>query len=184
LVHGGGSGIGTFAIQYAVALGARVLTTARAQKHPELIRLGAQLAIDYTTEQFAETVMTATGGRGADVILDIQGAAYLAANLAALARGGRLVVIGMQGGRAAELNLGLLAAKRAMVAATLLRSRPLAEKVQIVAGVRDEVWPLIASGRVRPVIDRRVPMPDAAVAHEIVASSEHLGKVLLVAPAE
>jgi putative PIG3 family NAD(P)H quinone oxidoreductase len=184
LVHGGGSGIGTFAIQYGAALGARVLTTARAGKHDELTRLGAQLAIDYPTERFADAVATATGGRGADVILDIQGAAYLADNLASLARGGRLVVIGMQGGRRAELDLGVLAAKRAMVAATLLRSRPLAEKVQIIQGVRDEVWPLIASGRVRPVVDRRVPMPEAALAHQVVARNEHVGKVLLVAPAQ
>jgi putative PIG3 family NAD(P)H quinone oxidoreductase len=180
LVHGGGSGIGTFAIQFAAARGARVLTTARKAKHDALRALGAELAVDYTQEDFVAAVRDATGGRGADVILDIQGAAYLSRNVAALATGGRLVVIGMQGGRKAELDLSQLMARRASVAATALRSRPRAEKAAIVQGVLADVWPLIEAGRVRPVIDRRVPMSQAATAHAVVERSEHLGKVLLV----
>ncbi|GAB3950367.1 hypothetical protein GCM10027614_50690 [Micromonospora vulcania] len=107
------------------------------------------------------------------------GAAYLSRNIAALATGGRLVVIGMQGGTKAELNLGALLTKRASVAATTLRSRPLAEKAEIVRGVRDEVWPLVEAGTVRPVVDRRLPFTEAAQAHRLVESNDHLGKVLL-----
>jgi putative PIG3 family NAD(P)H quinone oxidoreductase len=180
LVHGGGSGIGTFAIQFATALGARVFTTARKVKHDALRALGADLVIDYTDQDFVEVSMEATDGRGVDVILDIQGGPYLARNVAALATGGRLVVIGLQGGRKGEVDLGRLIAKRASVAATTLRSRPLGEKAAIVAGVRAAVWPLVESGRIRPVIDRRYPMAQAARAHELVAESDHLGKVLLV----
>ncbi|MEV7330112.1 NAD(P)H-quinone oxidoreductase [Micromonospora sp. NPDC093244] len=179
LVHGGGSGIGTFAIQFGSALGATVLATARAAKHPRLHELGAAVTIDYRKQDFVEEVRQATDGHGADVILDIMGASYLGRNVAALATGGRLVVIGMQGGRKAELDLGALLAKRASVAATALRSRPLAEKAAIVRGVRDEVWPLIEAGRIRPVVDRRLAMAEAAQAHQLVESNDHVGKVLL-----
>ncbi|NBE82179.1 NAD(P)H-quinone oxidoreductase [Micromonospora rubida] len=179
LVHGGGSGIGTFAVQLGTALGATVVVTARAAKHERLRELGATHTIDYREQDFVEEVRRVTDGRGADVILDIMGASYLARNVAALATGGRLVVIGMQGGRKAELDLGALLAKRASVAATALRSRPLAEKAAIVAGVRDQVWPLVATGAVRPVVDRRLPMPEAAEAHRLVESNDHVGKVLL-----
>jgi len=174
LIHGGGSGIGTFAIQFAKALGARVVTTARRAKHEALTALGADQVVDYTEVDFVGAL-----DGGADVILDIQGGEYLARNVAALATNGRLVVIGMQGGRRASLDLGALMAKRASVAATTLRARPPHEKAQIVAGVRAEVWPLVADGTVRPVVDRAVPMPDAARAHEVVASNAHTGKVLL-----
>ncbi|RLK24639.1 putative PIG3 family NAD(P)H quinone oxidoreductase [Micromonospora sp. M71_S20] len=179
LLHGGGSGIGTFAIQLAVALGATVAVTARAGKHERLRELGAAHTIDYREQDFVEEVRRVTGGRGADVILDIMGAAYLLRNVAALATGGRLVVIGMQGGRKGELDLGALLAKRGTIAATALRSRPLAEKAEIVRGVREEVWPLVESGAVRPVVDRRVPMAEAARAHRLVESNDHVGKVLL-----
>ncbi|WP_433345566.1 NAD(P)H-quinone oxidoreductase [Micromonospora sp. CA-111912] len=179
LVHGGGSGIGTFAVQLGGALGATVVVTARSAKHERLRELGAAHAIDYREQDFVEEVRRATDGRGADVILDIMGASYLARNVAALATGGRLVVIGMQGGRKAELDLGALLAKRASVAATALRSRPLAEKAAIVAGVREQVWPLVAAGAVRPVVDRRLPMAEAADAHRLVESNDHVGKVLL-----
>jgi putative PIG3 family NAD(P)H quinone oxidoreductase len=175
LIHGGGSGIGTFAIQFAKALGARVVTTARKAKHARLVELGADEVIDYAEQDFAE----AMSGR-ADVILDIQGASYLARNIDALATNGRLVVIGLQGGRRAEIDLNALMAKRATLSVTALRARPAVEKAQIVAGVREEVWPLVESGAVRPVIDRRVPMAEAARAHEIVTESLHIGKVLLV----
>ncbi|BCJ65615.1 NAD(P)H-quinone oxidoreductase [Polymorphospora rubra] len=177
LVHGGGSGIGTFAIQLGAALGATVVTTARSAKHAALRELGAAHTIDYTSADFVEEVRRVAGG--ADVILDIMGAAYLDRNVRALSTGGRLVVIGMQGGRKAELDLGALLAKRGSVFATALRSRPDDEKAEIVRGVREQVWPLVESGAIRPVIDQRVPMPDAARAHRIVAGSDHLGKVLL-----
>jgi NADPH:quinone reductase-like Zn-dependent oxidoreductase len=137
------------------------------------------LAIDYTTTQFEEAVREATGGRGADVILDIMGAAYLGRNLSALATNGRLVVIGLQGGRSAELDLGLLMAKRATIAAATLRARPPAEKAEIVAGVREQVWPLVEAGRIHVVVDRRLPMARAAEAHEVAQRNEHTGKVLL-----
>ena len=174
LVHGGGSGIGTFAIQLGKALGATVVATARASKHEALRELGADRVIDYTVEDFTDSVE-------ADVVLDIMGASYLERNVRVLREGGRLLVIGMQGGRSAELDLGALMARRALVAGTTLRSRPASQKAAIVAGVRREVWPLIEQGLVRPVVDRRVPMAEAAEAHRIVAGSTHLGKVLLTA---
>ncbi|MFC4018642.1 NAD(P)H-quinone oxidoreductase [Micromonospora sp. GCM10011542] len=179
LVHGGGSGIGTFAVQLGVALGATVLATARSAKHARLRELGAAHAIDYREQDFVEEVRRLTDGHGADVILDIMGASYLSRNVTALATGGRLVVIGMQGGRKAELDLGALLTKRATVAATNLRARPLADKAAIVRGVRDEVWPLVEAGRIRPIVDRRLPLADAAAAHELVESNDHVGKVLL-----
>lgn len=171
LVHGGASGIGTFAIQFATALGVRVFATARTTKHDAIRALGAA-PIDYEHDDFTRVE--------ADVILDIVGGPYLARNLASLRTGGRLVVIGLQGGRRGELDLGVLMAKRATIAATTLRARPLDEKAKIVRGVRDEVWPLIGKGAIRPVIHTRVPMADAAEAHRIVGASTHVGKVLLV----
>ncbi|MET8255916.1 NAD(P)H-quinone oxidoreductase [Micromonospora sp. NPDC005205] len=182
LVHGGGSGIGTFAIQFGAALGVTVLTTAREAKHTRLRELGAAHVIDYREQDFVEEVRRITDGRGVDVILDIMGGSYLGRNVSALATGGRLVVIGMQGGRKAELDLGALLARRASVAATSLRSRPLAEKAEIVQGVRDEVWPLVEAGRIRPIVDRRLPMTEAAQAHRLVESNDHFGKVLLTRP--
>ncbi|MQA27844.1 MAG: zinc-binding dehydrogenase [Micromonosporaceae bacterium] len=183
LVHGAGSGIGTFAIQLARATGARVLGTARAAKHDALRALGADVLIDYSTEDFVAASREATDGRGVDVVLDIIGGAYLARNIEALAPGGRIVIIGLQGGRKAELNLGALMGKRGTVSATTLRARLVEEKAAIVRAVRDHVWPLIESGDVRPVIDRTLPITDAAEAHRIVDASEHIGKVLLTVTA-
>jgi putative PIG3 family NAD(P)H quinone oxidoreductase len=180
LVHGGGSGIGTFAIQFARALGARVFTTARPAKHEALRELGAELTIDYTVDEFEKVVREATDGRGVDVILDILGAEYLGRNIEALGPDGRLAVIGMQGGRVAEINLGAMMQKRATLSTTALRSRPPADKARIIARVREQVWPIVEAGRIRPVTDRRVPMAQAYTAHEVVARNEHLGKVLLV----
>jgi NADPH:quinone reductase-like Zn-dependent oxidoreductase len=179
LLHGGGSGIGTFAVQLGVALGATVVVTARTAKHERLRELGAAHTIDYREQDFVEEVRRVTDGRGADVILDIMGAAYLPRNVAALATDGRLVVIGMQGGRKGELDLGALLAKRGTVAATALRSRPLDQKAEIVRGVREQVWPLVEAGTVRPIVDRRLPITEAAQAHRLVESSDHVGKVLL-----
>jgi putative PIG3 family NAD(P)H quinone oxidoreductase len=181
LVHGGGSGIGTFAIQLAVALGVRVVTTARAAKHATLRELGASVTVDYTEQDFVAATKEATGGRGADVILDIMGASYLARNLAALAPDGRLAIIGLQGGRRAELDLGALLSTRGVISAILLRPRPVADKARIVRGVREHVWPLVEAGAVRPVIDRRLPMAEAAQAHRVVEANAHIGKVLLLA---
>jgi len=177
LVHGGGSGIGTFAIQLGAALGATVITTARAAKHEPLRALGAQVTIDYASEDFVE-VVGAHGG--ADVVLDIMGGPYLDRNIAALAPNGRLAVIGLQGGAKAELDFRALMNKRGSISATALRSRPVSEKADIVRGVRAEVWPLVEAGAIRLVIDRRLPLAQAAEAHRIVEASEHLGKVLLV----
>ena len=141
--------------------------------------LGAEAAVNYRTQDFVEIVRTATDGHGADVILDNMGAAYLERNVELLASGGRLVVIGLQGGRRAELDLGTLLAKRASVTATSLRGRSADDKARIVAAVRQHVWPAIESGEVRPVIDRTLPLREAAEAHRIVEASEHIGKVLL-----
>ncbi|MEU6022665.1 NAD(P)H-quinone oxidoreductase [Micromonospora sp. NPDC047134] len=179
LVHGGGSGIGTFAIQLGTALGATVVATARAAKHDRLRALGAAHLIDYREQDFVEEVRKVTSGGGADVILDIMGASYLGRNVAALAYDGRLVTIGMQGGRKGELDIAALLAKRGTISATALRSRPLEQKSAIVRGVRDQVWPLVEAGRVRPVIDRRMPISEAAEAHRLVESNDHVGKVLL-----
>lgn len=175
LIHGGGSGIGTFAIQFAVALGATVVTTARRVKHDRLKELGAHQIIDYTEEDF----VAAMGERKADVILDIIGARYLAQNVKALATGGRLSIIGLQGGTRAELDLRALMAKRASVSAGTLRARSHDEKAEIVRGVREHVWPLVESGAIKPVIDRSLPLDQAAEAHRIVEASDHVGKVLL-----
>jgi putative PIG3 family NAD(P)H quinone oxidoreductase len=180
LVHGGSSGIGTFATQYAVARGARVAVTAgSAEKLDRCRALGASILVNYRDQDFVDEVRAATDGRGADVILDNMGATYLARNIAVLAVGGRLVVIGMQGGTKSEIDLGVLLSKRASVTATALRSRPLPDKARIVRGVLDEVWPLVEAGRLHPVIDTIVPMSDAAQAHRLVDASSHVGKVLL-----
>ena len=182
LVHGGASGIGTTAIQLAKSLGATVLVTVGSkEKAQRCVELGADAAIDYRNADFVERVHELTGGHGADVILDIMGASYLGRNVDALAINGRLVNIGMQGGSKAELDLGKLMRKRAAVLATTLRARPLEEKAAIVAAVREHVWPLVASGAFRVIVDRRVPLPDAADAHRAVEASDHVGKVLLVA---
>jgi putative PIG3 family NAD(P)H quinone oxidoreductase len=184
LVHGGAGGIGTMAIQLAVRAGARVLTTAGTEAKLDFCReLGADVLINYREEDFAERVAEETDGSGVDVILDIIGAKYLAANVRSLAVGGRLVGIGMQGGTKAELDLGLLMRKRASVHATTLRSRPPSGpggKAEIVAAVRHDVWPDVERGVIRPIVDRRLPMSRAAEAHRAVEASEHIGKVLLV----
>jgi putative PIG3 family NAD(P)H quinone oxidoreductase len=180
LVHGGGSGIGTMAIQLAKAVGARVaVTTGSKEKLDRCAELGADILINYNEQDFVEAVRTETEGHGADVILDIIGAKYLDRNIKALAFNGRLAIIGLQGGRKGELNLGALLAKRAAVTATSLRARPAAEKAAIVAAVREHVWPLLADGRVRPVIDSTLPMSRAADAHRAMEESSHVGKIVL-----
>jgi putative PIG3 family NAD(P)H quinone oxidoreductase len=182
LVHGGSSGIGTMAIQLAKAVGAKVAVTAGTKEKLDFCaELGADILINYREQDFVEEIERATSGAGADVILDNMGAKYLDRNVRALAVNGRLAIIGMQGGIKAELNIAALLNKRAAVSATSLRARPLSEKAAIVAAVREHVWPLIDSGHVRPVVDRELPMSDAAGAHRVLEESSHIGKVLLVA---
>ncbi len=177
LVHGGASGIGTMAVQLGARAGARVFTTVGSEAKAARVReLGAERAVLYRDEDFVE-VLRAAGG--ADVVLDVIGAKYLSRNVQALADGGRLVVIGLQGGARAELDLGALLVKRGSVHATALRSRPAAQKAAIVAAVLAGVWPAVETGQVRPVVDRVLPLAQAAEAHRVVEASEHVGKVVL-----
>lgn len=181
LVQGGSGGVGSVAIQLGAALGAHVIATAGGPARAERCRgLGAQTVVDHRTEDVAEAVRAATGGHGADVVLDVLGAGGLATNLAALATGGRLVVIGTQRGTRGEIDLGLLLARRASVIGTTLRPRPLAEKARIVADVRAHAWPMLDDGRLRPVVHARLPLDDAAEAHRLLESGQVFGKVLLV----
>lgn len=181
LVHGGAGGIGTFAIQAGVALGARVAVTAGSPaKLERCAALGAEILVDYREQDFVEVVREATRGHGADVVLDNMGAAYLQRNVDVLATGGRIQVIGLQGGVKGEINLGVLMGKRAQVRGTTLRARPVEEKAAICARVASDVWPLVAAGRITAVVDRRIPMADAADAHRAIESGDHVGKVLLV----
>ena len=180
LIHGGSSGIGTMAIQLARAIGARVAVTAGSADKLEACReLGAEILVNYRDQDFGEVLADATRGRGADVILDNMGAKYLARNVSALAVNGRLVIIGLQGGVKAELDINTLLRKCAAVIATSLRGRPAAEKATIVAAVREHVWPLIESGRVKPVVHRTFPLAQAPDAHRELEASTHIGKILL-----
>jgi len=180
LVHGGASGIGTMAIQLAAARGAQVFTTAgSAPKLDACRRLGADVLINYRDEAFEERVREETDGAGVDVVLDNMGAAYLGRNLAALATGGRLIVLGLQGGARGELDLGALLTKRATVHAAGLRGRPKAQKAAIVAETQAHVWPLLEDGTVRPIVDRVLTLDEAGEAHRVVEASEHVGKVLM-----
>ncbi|MGI8677930.1 MAG: NAD(P)H-quinone oxidoreductase [Jatrophihabitans sp.] len=180
LVHGGSSGIGTMAIQIAKGKGAEVFTTAGTPRKIDFCTdLGADVAINYREDDFDEVVKDRTGGAGVDVILDNMGAAYLPRNVASLALGGRLIVLGMQGGTKGELDLGRVLARRLTIHAAGLRSRSLAEKAEIVGETQNAVWPMIEAGQVRPIIDRILTLDDAAEAHRLVDSSEHIGKVVL-----
>ncbi|MYR07463.1 zinc-binding dehydrogenase [Gordonia sp. SID5947] len=180
LVHGGSSGIGTHATQVAHALGMRVAVTARtADKLARCQDLGADILINYSTDDFVEVVRDSGG---ADVILDIMGAAYLERNVKALRTGGRLVIIGMQGGIKGELPIGTLLSKRATVHGTMLRSRPvegIGSKAEVVATTRRITWPLIDDGTVRPIIESTFPLADVEAAHAHLDSGDAIGKVLL-----
>src|SRR6478735_6895816 len=177
LVHGGSGGIGTFAIQLASAMSAKVFTTAgTAEKLAACADLGADVTINYRDEDFVEVLREAGG---ADVILDNMGAKYLGRNVDALATEGRLVVIGLQGGTKGELDLGILLRKRGAVIATTLRSRPSEEKGAICASVVEHVWPLVAEGKVRAVVHDQVPLEEAGRAHELMESGSHSGKIVL-----
>ncbi|QHC62269.1 zinc-binding dehydrogenase [Rathayibacter festucae] len=179
LIHGGGSGIGTTAIQIASAIGARVAVTAGSPRKLDACRaLGADILIDYREQDFVERIAAETDG-GVDVILDPVGGDYLARDVEALALGGRVVFIGNQSGAQGSLDIGTLMRKRAAVHATTLRARPLAERRAIVAAVRESVWPLVADGTVRPVVDEVIPLAEAERAHERMTASGHIGKLLL-----
>jgi putative PIG3 family NAD(P)H quinone oxidoreductase len=184
LIHGGSGGVGSVAIQLAKAQGVTVITTAGGPQRVAACReLGADVAIDHRSEEVAARVRGATGGHGADVILDVLGAGGLPTNLRSLATGGRLVVIGMQQGRVGELDLGLLLMKRASIHGTTLRARPAGEKAQIVAQVTGHAWPLVGHGpdaRIRPVVHARLPLAEAGRAHELLDSGEVFGKLVLV----
>ncbi len=181
LIHGGSSGIGTTAIQLARAFGARVFATAGSVAKCDACRaLGAELAIDYHTGDFVRVVTEATGGRGVDVILDMVGGSYLPRNIDLLATEGRLVQIAFVAGGRVELDLQPVMRKRLTITGSTLRPRSVAEKGAIAAELEARVWPLLASGRVRPVIFRTVPFERAAEAHRLLESGAHIGKVVLV----
>jgi putative PIG3 family NAD(P)H quinone oxidoreductase len=176
LVHGGASGIGTSAIQVATALGARVATTVGSAEKADACReLGADIVVNYREQDFVEVL----DDHPVDVVLDIIGAKYLASNVKVLAPGGRLVIIGMQGGIKAELDIGALMRTWGSVTGTLLRPRPAEEKAEIVAQTVEHVWPMIADGRVRPIVHATFPLADVAQAHQVLEDSTHVGKVLL-----
>jgi putative PIG3 family NAD(P)H quinone oxidoreductase len=181
LFHGGGSGIGTTAIQLASARGARVFATAGSdQKCRAIEALGAERGINYRTEDFTAVVKQLTSGRGVDLILDIVGGDYLARNVAALAVDGRLVEIGFMGGTsAAAVDLGDILRRRLTITGSTLRPRTVEEKGAIGEALRREVWPLLEAGRVKPVIHRTFPLDQAAAAHRLMESSEHIGKIVL-----
>jgi putative PIG3 family NAD(P)H quinone oxidoreductase len=182
LIHGATGGIGTMAIQLAKAFGAKVATTAGSDEKISTAKafLGADIAINYNEEDFPDSLRRQNGGKGADVILDVVGAKYLAQNVDALADYGRLVVIGLQGGAKGELDLGQLLRKRAAVVATALRPRPVEEKGAIMTAVRESVWPLIADGSIRPLVAKTFPLGQVSEAHRYFDSGDHVGKILLV----
>src|SRR5437870_6589468 len=181
LFHGGSSGIGTTAIQLAVARGARVFATAGSdEKCRACEQLGAERAINYRTEDFVTVIKEVTAGRGVDLILDIVGGEYIARDLAALAIEGRLVVIGFMGGDSATIDFRRVLGRRLTITGSTLRPRSPEEKGQIAAALRREVWPLLESGMVKPVIYRTFPLDQAAAAHVLMESSEHIGKIVLV----
>jgi NADPH2:quinone reductase len=180
LIHGGSSGIGTTAIQMAKVMGARVLATAGSdEKCKACVALGAERAINYNTEDFAEVVLAETKKKGADVILDMVGGKYFERNVAVLAIEGRLSVIALLGGRDAKLDLALLLRKRLTVVGSVLRARPIAEKGAVAESLRREIWPLISAGKIKPVIDSTFPLADAAKAHARMETSAHVGKIVL-----
>ncbi len=180
LIHGGSSGIGTVGIQIAKALGATVLTTAGGpEKCARCKELGADVAIDYRSEDFVTVTKASTGGRGADVILDIVGGDYIMRNFAAAAADGRVVQIATQGGARAEIDARPLMAKRITYTGSFLRSRPLAFKASLAEEIRTRVMPLVEAGRIRPVVDATFPLERVADAHRRLEAPEHLGKVVL-----
>ncbi|MGF1599701.1 MAG: NAD(P)H-quinone oxidoreductase [Acidimicrobiales bacterium] len=184
LVHAGASGVGTAAIQIAKALGARVIVTASAGKLGRCTELGADVAVDYASTSFADAVADVTDGQGVDVVLDVIGGEYTVANIRSLRVGGRIIQVGVMGQQKVELPLGLLLPKRAAIIGTVLRSRPLEEKIELTQRVGRELLPRFADGTLRPVIDRRFPLDEIASAHRYMESNASVGKILIdVGPA-
>ncbi len=180
LIHGGSSGIGTTAIQLARLVGARVLVTAGSgDKCAACVDLGAERAINYRESDFAAEVKDATDGRGVDVILDMVGGPYLAANLDSLAKDGRVVVIGLMGGTRAQVNLATLMSRRLFLTGSTLRARSVAEKSAVREAVQKHVWPWVTDGSFRPVVSARFPLDKVTQAHQLMESSQHIGKILL-----
>lgn len=180
LVHGGTSGIGTTAIQLAKAFGATVIVTAGSDEKCEACRqLGADVAINYKTQEFVAETRNATGGKGANVILDMIAGEYVDRNYDAAAVDGRIVQIAVQGGPKATVSVTKLMLKRLTHTGSTLRARPVGEKARIARAVESQVWPLVATGRVRPVIYKTFPLSEAAAAHALMESSEHIGKIVL-----
>lgn len=180
LVQGGTSGIGVTAIQMAKALGARVIATAGSEeKCAACLSLGADHAINYKTQDFVRAVADVTDGRGVDVVLDMVAGPYVARELDCLAEDGRLVIIAVQGGVKAEINAGMVLRRRLTITGSTLRPRPVAFKAAIARSLREHVWPLLASGRIKPVIHQVFAASDAAAAHEVMESNRHVGKLVL-----
>lgn len=180
LIHGGTSGIGTTAIQLAAAWGARVFATAGSDvKARACERLGAERGINYRTEDFVEVMRAQTGGKGVDVTLDMVAGSYVARNLDIAALEGRVVVISLLGGSKAEINMGMILTKRLTLTGSTLRARTVAQKAAVAAAVRKNVWPLLAAGRVRPVIHATFPLAEADAAHRLMETSDHIGKIVL-----
>jgi putative PIG3 family NAD(P)H quinone oxidoreductase len=180
LIHGGGGGVGTAAIQLARQHGCRVLVTAgSAEKLARCAELGADAGINYRTEDFVTRTRELTDGRGADVVLDIMGASYLDQNLDAAAIDSRIVVIGMQGGTQTTIDLGAMLRRRISLISTALRARPATQKAAIVAAFAAEVVPALAAGRIRPVVDRVLPLDQAGEAHRLLEAGEVVGKIVL-----
>jgi len=182
LFHGGTSGIGTTAIQLAASRGATVVATAGSDEKCAACRaLGAALAINYRTTDFAEAALAFTGRRGVDLVLDFMGGSYVSRNLSILATDGRLVQIGLQDGDpVAAVDLRRVLGRRLTITGSLLRPRSVAEKGQIAAALRREVWPLLESGQVKPLIGATFPLADAGAAHRLMESSTHIGKIVLI----
>jgi len=181
LIHGGSSGIGTTALQLARAFGARpIFTTAGSlEKCHACEKLGATHAINYKRDDFVKIVKDATGGRGVDVVLDMVGGDYIQRNMSALAADGRLVFIAFLGGAAAQVNFVPIMLKRLTVTGSTLRARRIEDKAAIAASLRSQVWPLLDTGKVKPVIYRSFPLAEAAAAHRLMESSDHIGKIVL-----
>jgi putative PIG3 family NAD(P)H quinone oxidoreductase len=179
LVHAGASGVGSMAVQIASALGARAIATASKAKLGAVRELGASVVVDREAEDFVDAVREATGGVGVDVVLDVVGGDYLKRNVASLRVGGTIVQVGVMGGGRTEIDLGALLPKRAHLVGTVLRPRPLEEKVAASLRFEAEMAPHLASGAIRPVIDRRFPIAEIAEAHRYLESNANVGKVLI-----
>lgn len=179
MVHAGASGVGTAAIQICKAIGARIIVTCSAGKVQSCKDLGADVVVDYTTQDFVEEVQRATNGSGVDVILDVIGGDYVERNVASLAVKGHIIQVGVMAGKPLPFNVGLLLGKRASITGTVLRARPLDEKIAITQRFIAEMLPLFGTGALKPVIDSSYPIADIAKGHEFMASNGNVGKIVI-----